>query len=681
MEIKLLDKIPLTNNYLASVLEKIIGGKRVIDLLLFPPLSYHKLENSNDKLLRDFSESELMQFLEVTIIEHFPSLKISPKKPYKIIAITNKLEEVSLNFFGGNALMWKNAFKKKCKYKIYGRIIKRGNNFTISHPKIISDCLFDNANGFALKAYYTFSPPFTQVRMQFLIKKYLECLKDFKEEWLDDKRFISFKEAIYLLHFPSTNEDIEKSRKRLAFDELLSRNLAFLLARSIAEKEISPSFHTQKKLINNVLEKLPFNLTEDQANALSNIIDIQKKTAQCNILLQGDVGSGKTLVALLAALNVVEAGYQVAIMAPTYILAHQTFNTFSNFIKEFPILFFSGEDKGRVRQKKLYEIASGNASIIIGTHALFSRDVIFKNLGFSIIDEQHKFGIEQRLELSMKAKGIKTLLMTATPIPRTLSMALYGDIEVCYIKSKPSERKEIITKIFSSAKITDIIGAVSRKIETGEKVYWVVPAIEEGEKNISLVSLNERYKVLVKVFGEEQISVVHGRMKEIDIANEMERFQYKKTSIMLATTVIEVGLDIPTATVIIIESAESFGLATLHQLRGRVGRGGLQSYCFLIYRGSGLIPDKLNIIANNNNGFIIAEQDMELRGSGTILRNLQSGFEAFRFANIQYDSELFKEAKLLAKKYLTLYNSNFPYSLKTLLMFFDYLSYLHYFHN
>jgi ATP-dependent DNA helicase RecG len=679
---KLFLEFEASSNYIKDSISKLVGGNRVIDLLLHPPFEYRSLSIISPENSQKPEGVEVI--LEITILSHEPSFKISPKNPYKIFAEMEDGTSLIITFFAGNAGMWKGIFKEGSKYKIACKLQKFGSNYHTTHPKILpkTEVKKLETNRDALSPRYPLTGNLTQIIIKNTIEKHLRFVKNFGEDWT--KEFLpSLEEAILQLHNPSSIEDAEKARKRLAFDELLAKNLAFLIANSRVEKEVSPKIEFNQNFLSNALKVLPFDLTDDQSSALTQILKLQGENKQNNALLQGDVGSGKTVVAILASINAVLAGFQVAVMSPTFILAKQTFEAFLQIAEQFNIsvLFISGEDKGRKRREKARLIEEGEAQIVVGTHALFSEDIKFARLGYAIIDEQHRFGINQRLALSTKSSGVKTLLMTATPIPRTLQMALIGDIEMIYIKNKPKNRKDIITKLFSEEKLEEIISASERKIASGEQVYWVVPFIEEAEEGGARrngTSIEMRKKVLHERFGEK-LAIVHGKMKEGEIDAEMLKFKTGERKIMLATTVIEVGVNVPNATLIVIESAEGFGLSTLHQLRGRVGRGDLQSYCFLIASSkSETVITRLKTITNSNDGFFIAEKDMEMRGSGAIFSKMQSGFEGFKFVKPSEDAEIFKSAKIKAREIFK-NDPNLEGNIVNLMKFYNYDIFINYF--
>jgi ATP-dependent DNA helicase RecG len=678
LEDEIFNEFKCSSDYTKEKLIYLVGGNRVIDLLLFSPIEYitfSLLQNKTNK------PEGVEVVVDVLILNHEPSFKISSKNPYKINAEFDDGNSLVISFFAGNASMWKAMFKENSKYKIACKLQKFGSVYYAVHPKIVKLTQSDLVKeGAILEPKYSLTGNLNQSTIKNIIQKHLKFITNFKSDWCNDD-FLNLQDAITQLHSPKTLEDAEKARTRLAFDELIAKNLAFYLANLSVRSEVSPSIKYNPSFLKKALNILPFGLTQDQESSLNQIIKLQEEEVQNTVLLQGDVGSGKTIVAILCAINVALSGLQVAVMSPTFILASQTFLSFVEIADIFGIevLFFSGDDKGKKRAEKLMKIKTNQAKIIIGTHALFSSDVEFHRLGYAIIDEQHRFGINQRLALSTKSLGVKTMLMTATPIPRTLRMALFGDIEIAYLKEKPKNRKEIITKLFSKNKIPEIVEAIKRKINNGEQIYWVVPFIDEAEdesKERSGTSIEIRQKSLNEHFTKEQIGVIHGRMKEAEINQIMQRFKSREISLILATTVIEVGVNVPNATVMVIESAENFGLSTLHQLRGRVGRGDLQSYCFLITSANGGVNfNKLKILTASNDGFFIAEKDMEIRGSGAILSKMQSGFEGFNFVKLERDTDLVKLAKKYAKDIFNRdpnLETKEGLALKTLLRFYNY---------
>jgi len=421
---------------------------------------------------------------------------------------------------------------------------------------------------------------------------------------------------------------------------------------------------------------LPFSLTNAQERAIEDIFTDMKSPSKMMRLLQGDVGSGKTIVALFACINATSAGYQSCIMAPTEILARQHYETISKLCSEMNIntVLLTGRDKGKPRQEKLELIQSGEAKIVIGTHALFQESVDFGNLGLAVIDEQHRFGVHQRMMLSEKGSKVDCLVMSATPIPRTLTLTLYGDMDISILDEKPANRKEIQTSVLNSNKLESLIYSLEDRIKEGEKIYWVCPLVEESEK-LDLAAATERYQDLRKYFGDI-VGLVHGKMKSDEKKAAMDDFLSGKTKILVATTVIEVGVDVKDASIMVIEHSERFGLSQLHQLRGRVGRGDKQSYCVLVYSYP-ISTDgrkRLEIMRKTNDGFVIAEEDLSIRGGGEILGTRQSGIPEFKFASYSIHRDLFdiarQDAKLIVERdsHLT---SERGQALKVLLYLFE----------
>ncbi|MFP4313221.1 MAG: ATP-dependent DNA helicase RecG, partial [Alphaproteobacteria bacterium] len=393
---------------------------------------------------------------------------------------------------------------------------------------------------------------------------------------------------------------------------------------------------------------LPFDLTGAQRRTLDEIDADMDTPHKMLRLVQGDVGSGKTIVAALAMLRAVECGAQAALMAPTEILARQHYEGLKTYLEAagVRVIVLTGRDKGKARETMLGQIKNGAAQIVIGTHAIFQDAVEFHDLGLAVIDEQHRFGVHQRLALSSKGKGTDILVMTATPIPRTLTLTAYGDMDVSRIDEKPPGRQPIDTRLISAEKIEEMIAGLRRQIEAGSRVYWVCPLVEESEK-IDLAAAEERYDILKHFLGEERVGLIHGRMKGEEKDAAMEKFVRGDIAILVATTVIEVGVNVPEATIMVIEHAERFGLSQLHQLRGRVGRGSDKSYCFLLYHGplGETAKERLSTMRDTEDGFLIAEKDLQLRGAGDILGTRQSGMVEFKLAIPSEHSDLIAAAR------------------------------------
>jgi ATP-dependent DNA helicase RecG len=451
-------------------------------------------------------------------------------------------------------------------------------------------------------------------------------------------------------HAPEDEKSLEPTslaRSRLAYDELLANQLALALVRANMRRLKGRSIEGDSSLCRKVLDTLPYALTSSQETALTEIKTDMSSDDRMMRLLQGDVGSGKTVVALMVMLGAVEAGYQTAIMAPTEILARQHFETIEPLAKAagLEVVLLTGRNKGKPRDAILEKLASGAAHIAIGTHALFQDDVEFENLGLAVIDEQHRFGVHQRLTLAAKGSAVDMLVMTATPIPRTLMLTAYGDMDVSRLLEKPAGRKPIDTRVLPLERLDNVVDAIRRTVNEGSKVFWVCPLVEESEV-IDAAAAEERYDHLKHLFGD-RVGLVHGRMKGPEKDAVMEAFAKGNVDILVSTTVVEVGVDVPEATVMVIEHAERFGLAQLHQLRGRIGRGERPSTCLLLYAPplTETARARLKILRETNDGFVIAEEDLRLRGAGELLGTRQSGLPEFRLADLTIHGELLATAR------------------------------------
>ncbi len=474
-------------------------------------------------------------------------------------------------------------------------------------------------------------------------------------EWLDEamrKRegWPAFTEALQRLHRPDAAEDLAPDspvRMRLAYDELLANQLALALVRRHIRTARGRSLASTGRLMTKVKAALPYILTEGQEKALREILADMAAPERMLRLLQGDVGSGKTVVALLAMVAAVEAGTQAALMAPSDILARQHLASIAPLAEKagIHVVLLTAREKGKTRRKVLADIASGQADIVIGTHALFQNDVTFADLGLVVVDEQHRFGVHQRLALQAKGEQTDLLVMTATPIPRTLALTVYGDLEVSRLLEKPAGRQPVKTSVMSIARLPEVIARLKDAVSAGAQAYWVCPLVEESGI-LPTTAAEERYAALKEHFGD-WVGLVHGRMDSEARDAVMEAFRAGQIRVLVATTVIEVGVDVPSATIMIIENAERFGLAQLHQLRGRVGRGEKPSSCLLLYRPplTETAHRRLEVIRETSDGFAIAEADLRLRGAGELLGTRQSGMPQFRMADIVRHAGLLEMAR------------------------------------
>jgi ATP-dependent DNA helicase RecG len=482
-------------------------------------------------------------------------------------------------------------------------------------------------------------------------------------EWLDTglqrkRDWPDWHAAILAVHNPESEADLlptTPARQRLAYDELLAHQLALALVREQNRRSGGRPNVGDGRLRNAALAALPYRLTGAQERALSEILHDMGDHHRMLRLLQGDVGSGKTVVALLAMLAALETGRQAALMAPTEILARQHLATIAPIGERLRVnvVVLTGRDKGKARTQTLAAIADGRIQIVIGTHALLQPDVVFQNLALVVVDEQHRFGVDERATLTGKGQGVDTLVMSATPIPRSLTLAAYGDMDISRIDEKPPGRTPITTRTVAIERLDEVLDGLERAIATGARIYWVCPLIEESDES-DLAAARQRYALLHARFGQ-RVGLIHGKMKAAEKDAVMAGFSAGELDILVATTVIEVGVDVPEATIMVIEHAERFGLAQLHQLRGRVGRGSAASTCLLLYAGplGGTARDRLAILRETEDGFVIAEEDLKLRGAGDLLGTKQSGMPDFKLADPVLHGDLLAVAADDAKLIMT----------------------------
>ena len=495
-----------------------------------------------------------------------------------------------------------------------------------------------------------------------MIKQILQKIPD-GEDWipsslLGEKKWPTFQQALERVHNPQKESDLTfycKARQRLSFDELLAHQLSLGLIKQERQKRAAPILGALQALDEGLFENLPFQLTKGQKKVLKEIYEDLESGQQMHRLLQGDVGSGKTVIALFTLLRAVANGYQGALLVPTEILASQHLITFQRFLKNLPITveLFTADSLSKNRKEKMERLQKGEIQIVIGTHALIEKAVNFKNLGTIIIDEQHRFGVEQRLKLSRKGEYPHTLIMTATPIPRSLAWTEYGDLSLSLLTEKPAHRKPIQTSVMPLKKIDQVYDGLKRVVEKNEKIFWVCPLIEESEK-LDLGAAESRYESIKEHF-PGKVGFIHGRMDAPTRDKILKDFRQGDLQILVSTTVIEVGLHVGEATVMVIENAERFGLSQLHQLRGRVGRGDKTSACLLLYGYAvgDVGRQRLSIIKSTEDGFRIAEEDLKLRGSGDLLGTKQSGLPTFRIADLALQADLLELAHDTAQDILS----------------------------
>lgn len=624
------------------------GGGRLVDLVWHMP---------NDIIDRRYMPkiAEAIPGRIATMIVFVERHHKAPNKraPYKIVC-RDETGKITLVFFHAREDYLKRILPEDEQRLISGKVEQFGQERQMTHPDHVLT-LGETQSLKRIEPVYGLSAGVSLKAMNKAVSGALASLPDLPE-WLDpshvaQQEWSGWRDSIMSAHAPENVGELSPlshPRARLAYDELLANQLALALMRRSARKLKGRAILGDGALVEKVLAELPYELTKSQVKALHEVTDDMAVNERMLRLLQGDVGSGKTVVALLAMLQAVEAGFQCALMAPTEILARQHAETISSLANHagIDVALLTGREKGKVRDQLLSSIGDGSAGIVIGTHALFQDDVTFRDLAFVVIDEQHRFGVHQRLALADKGKAVDILVMTATPIPRTLMLTAYGDMETSRLLEKPAGRKPITTRAMPTSRLDDICVGIKRSIADGSRIYWVCPLVQESEK-LDVAAAEERHEHLQRLFGSNKVSLVHGRMKGKEKDAVMDAFKQGTIDILVATTVIEVGVDVPEATIMVIEHAERFGLAQLHQLRGRVGRGERESACLLIY-GSPLsetAKKRLEILRETDDGFRIAEEDLVLRGAGEVLGTRQSGLPEFHLADLSVHADILATAR------------------------------------
>jgi len=635
---------------ITDFLARLVGDNKIFDLLLHKPVRAEKIMLS-PRLFEVPNDSLVV--IKAKVESHVKPA--TSRQPYKVICYTPS-GYVNLVFF---KIFPSQIAKMPIGFEIaiLGNLQKTAGENQIVHPQEILP-VKEIEKLPQINAIYPLGAAISQKFITQKIHETLAKLEENIEEWIDhnllnQQLWPSFVTALKNLHYFALEEKNrdnlhETARKRLAYDELLAWQIATLLAKSQSGEK--KKFHKpEKNLAQKFLISLPFELTITQSKAIREIsaeINSDKKMLR---LLQGDVGSGKTAVAIASCLNSISQEKQTCVIAPTTVLAKQHLTYFSKLLEgaEIKIELLTSANTKKQKAKILTDLIEGKIDILISTHAVLEDDVKFKKLGLAIIDEQHRFGVIQRLKLVEKGQDVDVLLMSATPIPRSLMMGLYGDMDISILNEKPKNRQPIETLVMSAKKIADVYQSIKRAVARGEKIYWICPAIEESEE-VQLVSAKQKFNELSEVFGAKNVALLHGKMKESEKEKVMNEFSKRDGSlkILVSTTVIEVGIDVPEATVILIENSENFGLSQLHQLRGRVGRSDKKSFCILLYGEKFGVNGRkrLNILRESNDGFFIAEEDLKIRGSGDLLGTKQSGFPEFKIADLTFDTDLLKIA-------------------------------------
>ncbi|PDS29619.1 ATP-dependent DNA helicase RecG [Rhizobium phaseoli] len=639
---------------IAELLVKLLGREtpedcRVIDLLFHAPFSL--IDRRNQPGIARAPQGAI-----VTITARVDRHQVPPRGksnvPYRVF-LHDETGELTLVFFRGQSAWLEKQLPIDAEVTVSGKVDWFNGRASMVHPDYIVRA--EEAENLPLvEPIYPLTAGLSPKTLRKIIDAALPRFPELPE-WIDPalaqkQGLPSIRDSFHMLHEPRDPSDIDPqapARRRLAYDEFLAGQLSLSLVRQRLRKVAGQPVLATGAVSGKILKTLPFSPTSSQNEAIADILKDMAGTERMLRLLQGDVGSGKTLVALMSMAAVIESGGQAVLMAPTEILARQHHATISRFAASagLGIEVLTGRTKGREREEILERIASGAAQIVIGTHALFQDTVSYANLMLAVVDEQHRFGVHQRLRLTAKGISPHMLVMTATPIPRTLVLAAFGDMDVSKLTEKPAGRKPIQTITVPMERTGEIVGRLQSALAEGKKAYWICPLVEESEE-LDLMSAEERHATLIAALGPD-IGLIHGRMSGPEKDAAMMAFKNGETRLLVATTVVEVGVDVPDATIMVIEHAERFGLAQLHQLRGRVGRGDEASTCILLYKGplGETGHARLSIMRETEDGFRIAEEDLKLRGEGELLGTRQSGTPGFRIASLEAHADLLEIAR------------------------------------
>ena len=628
-----------------------VAGPRIVDLLWTLPTGL--VDRRHAPKIADAAFGEIAT-ITVRIDAH--ETPGAPKRPYRVIC-SDETGFMTLVFFHAKQDWLEKTYPVGEIRVVSGRVDEFGGGRQMTHPDFVAT--LEEADSIrTVQPVYSLTQGLTQKVIKRAVDGALDRAPGLAE-WVDEnllaqRQWPDWRSALKRAHRPESGPDLlpeSVARVRLAYDELLATQLALLLVRQRQRRLRGRTLDGDGRLRRKIVDALPFALTGSQQTALAEILRDMVAPARMARMLQGDVGSGKTVVALLAMAAAAEAGGQAALMAPTEILAQQHFETIRRLGKPagLRIELLTGRRKGAGRRTLTEAIEAGEVDIVVGTHALFSEDVAFRNLALIVIDEQHRFGVQQRMALANKGAGVDTLAMTATPIPRTLMLAAYGDIDTSKLTDKPPGRQPVDTRAMPTDRLDNIAAGLRRAIGSGAQAFWVCPLIDESDVS-DLTAATARHAWLKQHFGD-RVELVHGRMKPAEKDAAMQRFIDNETAVLVATTVVEVGVDVPNASVMVIEHAERFGLAQLHQLRGRVGRGSRKSSCVLLYEPplGETARARIDVLRKTDDGFVIAEEDLRLRGGGEALGTRQSGMPAFRLAQFPEHGDLLEIARTDAR--------------------------------
>ena len=612
---------------------------RVIDLLFHLPAG--TIDRRARPKLNEVQPGQIVT-VAVTVDHHRPAPPHRPRAPYQIYT-SDETGTLTLTYFNARRDYLEKLLPAGARRYVSGRAEFYDGMLQMVHPDRVVD-----EQGFATLPLVEPAYPLTEGLALGNVRRAMDgalarlvALPEWQDEaWASRERFPSFADALRHLHRPAEPRDVlpeSLAWTRLAYDELLAGQLALALVRAHMRRQSGRGTASEGRLRAHIMKALPYALTHSQQRAVDDIVTDLARPQRMLRLLQGDVGSGKTVVALIAAAAVIEVGRQAAFMAPTEILARQHLKTIAPLAEAagIRVAILTGRERGPARKEILDRLTLGDIDLLLGTHALFQEEVGFHDLALAIVDEQHRFGVHQRLALAQKGEAVDVLVLTATPIPRTLVLTFFGDMDVSELREKPPGRQPVDTRTIPLARLDEVEDAVGRALDAGQRAYWVCPLVEESEK-IDLAAAEARFDELRKKFGNK-VDLVHGRLKGADKDAAMARFASGETKLLVATTVIEVGVDVPEATVMVIEHAERFGLAQLHKLRGRIGRGSGHSTCLLLYKSplGETAKARLTILRDTEDGFRIAEEDLRLRGEGDLLGTRQSGLPGFRVARLE----------------------------------------------